>query len=584
MNPKMTVIYKEPATILKDAFAEETLKEYDNVRYSEILLRTRLMGATKPLLLDITGKLVSDRADLKAMVEAGIKSVPTITVEDSDELKRLQKALGHTDDLMSKYKTLMHNMPRKDTAYAMLIRKEILEEVYGIKQGIRGDLNPELKAAITQRNNITSTAYRTMLNRIAEELFKVFKDDKDARNEWIRKYGTSISIKSLLREARKLVAKSVDANGEVQLPSVNTTLKQKTETKPIGVKADVQLPSESVASKKHEITTALPLQSESVASKKHEITTALPSDQNDKEECVKTYDASKINFFNQSCFELSLLPNNIDLIITSPPYWLFRAPQDGINNEEEIGIEPDVDTYAERLSDCFVRCKPKLKKNAIIYVVIADKVNDGCYQGAPELFMIKMIQKGFKLRDKYYWVKSVARPHDGDHSIQNVEHIFKFSLDAKPNTYYDWLATSNDYNNSTFGKGNTIKFGSYLNLSDHVIATAAANTAKLRDKCIEKGLYLEHSTTYPIEVPYACIRLSARKNSVVADIFSGCGNTAVACLQANIDADLNLSFYGTEINPESVKASKINIEEVYGFKPINNTVDFQPNYDNQEAA
>lgn len=568
MNGKMQIIYLDPKTILTHSFAEETLKEYDVVRYSEILLRTRLMGVPNPFILDKSRRVISDQAPLKAALELGIKSVPTITVEDSDELKRLQKAYGHTDDLMSKYITLMHNIPRKDTAYAMLIRKEVLEDVYGIKQGIRGDLNPELKAAITERNNIASTAYRTMLNRIAEELAKVYKDDKDARNEWIRKLGTSISIKTLLREARKLVAKSVDVNGVVHLPSDRIISKQKVETKSSDVKDQAELSSESDVSKKFDITTN------------------QQSVQINREQHVKTYDTSKINFFNQSCSELSLLPNNIDLIITSPPYWLFRAPQEGINNQEEIGNEPDVDTYADRLSDCFVKCIPKLKKEAIIYVVIADKVSDGCYQSAPELFMIKMIQKGFKLRDKYYWVKSVARPHDGDHAIQNVEYIFKFSLDAKPNTYYDWLATSDDYKNSTFGKGNTIKFGSYLNLSDHVITTAAANTAKLRDKCAEKGLFLEHSSTYPLEIPYACIRMSGRKNSVVVDIFSGCGNTAVACLQANIDADLNLTFYGTEINQESVIASKINIEEVYGFKPISNTVDFQPNYNNQsqEAA
>ena len=83
--------------------------------------------------------------------------------------------------------------------------------------------------------------------------------------------------------------------------------------------------------------------------------------------------------------------------------------------------------------------------------------------------------------------------------------------------------------------------------------------------CIKEGFFLDHTSTYLPELPYACLKTSALRNSIVYDPFSGCNNTAVACLWAS---ELNLTYYGTELNEQSVKASWINIEKVHGYKPI----------------
>ena len=572
MQSRLKVVYKETTTILTDSFTEDISREPDSVGYAELKLRVQLLGITNPFILSQSGKLISDHRPLRAALECNIKSVPCIFSEDTDELKRFQISMGHKDELMDKYKVLMQDIKKKDTVYALIIRKEILDEVYNIKQGDRSDLKPEIAAAVRERNSIVSRTYRTIINRIIDELQKIYADDKDARNEWIKNQRNGISLKKMLKAARTHAAKSIDAKGNkvVTTPTTETTTTKIIEL-PVDSPTGDNLSTEITRKVKSKKIPLIPI-SDIGSNTLHDAVnlTVFNSPINDEQSLIdahiKTYDPDKINILNVSCLELSLLPDGINLVITSPPYLLFRQPQEGVDNNEEFGLEPDVETYAERLADYFLNLKSKLAPNATIYVILADKMIRGCFQLAPEMFVLKMIKKGFVCKDKIWWVKKNVQFGDGENTAQNVEYILKFCVKgADSYSNYDWLLNEPKFEGNVFGDDPlTMKMSSFVNLKDGYLTTGTANTAKLRELCIKEGFFLEHSSTYLPEVPYACLKISALKNSIVYDPFSGCNNTAVACLWA---PELNLTYYGTELNEQSVKASFINIEQVHGYKP-----------------
>ena len=114
------------------------------------------------------------------------------------------------------------------------------------------------------------------------------------------------------------------------------------------------------------------------------------------------------------------------------------------------------------------------------------------------------------------------------------------------------------FEDNVFGADTRIKLAAFLQLKDGIVKTPSANTEKLREACKREGFYLEHSSTYPVEIPYLCIKSSCKGNGEdhILDIFNGCGHTAKAVLATKMP----IKYTGLEITADYVKASKINIE------------------------
>ncbi len=257
--------------------------------------------------------------------------------------------------------------------------------------------------------------------------------------------------------------------------------------------------------------------------------TTKPVDANEKYDYVK----NNINIYNQSCTDLTKLTlGSIQSFITSCPYFGVPTPNSNINDPEIIGNEKTVDEFADRLANIFQNCIPYLTEDGSIFVIISDVVRNGSYQLGPETLMVKMRERGFKISDKQFWLKLNGQPGDGQNTFQNVEYVIRFSVCDEPYTNYEWLNETDAFSGNTFGEGEKIKLGSYVNLKKGFITTSSANTVKLREACeLTGGFYLDHNTTQPVEIPYALIKMSAKKGSSICDLFNGCGTTAKAVLQ-----------------------------------------------------
>lgn len=511
----MKVVMKKVADLVPNELKQYLFEtNHDKESFLELKASIALGGVQVPLITYGRNVRKGNRR-LQCCIDLGIKTVPCIDEKYNSELESL--LVDSKSQLTDNYKTFILDSFKKQTVLAKLLRLETLNETYNIRQGARTDLNGRIAMYIMERNAIASTSTRTHLLQLRKHLEKAMPGQRDVQNEWIKQQGGSAKLKTLLIDARRLAA------------SINVNQKN----------ADAS----SIQQRKN---------------------------------CLRQrtdYCNGSITIYNQSCFDLTVIHDRtIQVIVGSPPYPQARPKQDGIDNSQEIGTEPDVETYTDRLVECYTRCKSKLTEDGTIWVNIADNMRDGSFKGAPELFLTKMLRAGFKCCDKIYWVKTSAQPGDGDNSFQNVEYIMKFSVCDRPYTNYAWLNDTDNFNGNTFGKGKRIKISSFINLKQGFITTSPASTAKLRKACEEAGFYLEHTSTYLPEIPYMCIKLSSKINSNILDIFNGCGNTAVAVLEA----EMNLSYYGIEINGQSVKASQINLEKVHKLLPKGDVVDFIP--------
>ncbi len=287
------------------------------------------------------------------------------------------------------------------------------------------------------------------------------------------------------------------------------------------------------------------------------------------------YITDQIKIYNQSCLDLAHIPDkSVRAVIGSPPYHIMKPAQEGFN--DELGQEQTARQYAMHLLEHYIPCKRIMLDDGSIWVVINEGIKNGSYTGAVEWFIVLMIDAGFLLNDVLIWAKYNTQPSGGNRSTRNFEYVLQFTLKPVPKCDFTWLNEFEPLKDNVFGAGAGIKLTSFIHIKEGFVQTSTANTGRLREACEKEGFYLEHSSTYPSEIPFACIKTSCQKGDHIVDLFNGCGNTAKAVLYV----DMGITYHGFEINPVSIRASKINIEMDFGKQPDSITRVFNPNTDN----
>jgi site-specific DNA-methyltransferase (adenine-specific) len=157
---------------------------------------------------------------------------------------------------------------------------------------------------------------------------------------------------------------------------------------------------------------------------------------------------------------------SVDCIITSPPYWALRDYKvDG-----QIGVEKTIDEYVNNLITVFDECKRVLKKSGTCWIVLGDTYFTTTWTGhfckgrthfksdaqaynqpytdsekptanqvpqkslcmIPERFAIKMIDKGWILRNKIIWWKPNCMPSSAkDRFTVDYEYVYFFTKSQK---------------------------------------------------------------------------------------------------------------------------------------------------------
>ncbi|MHA2244747.1 MAG: DNA methyltransferase [Candidatus Hodarchaeales archaeon] len=187
--------------------------------------------------------------------------------------------------------------------------------------------------------------------------------------------------------------------------------------------------------------------------------------------------------------------NSVDCVITSPPYWSQRD----YGFDGQIGTEPSLQDYFEKLVTVFHLLRQKIKLKGIFYLNIGDKYVSK-YGNTP-LAMIPyklayyLVQDGWVLNDTIIWFKPNHMPSSVKNRLTNTyEPIFVLSKEES-NYYTEYKQNKN--------------FSTILRIPLQPVP-------------------YKHMATYPEKLIESLLKLGLPNNGLVLDPFAGSGTTCKA--------------------------------------------------------
>jgi DNA modification methylase len=184
----------------------------------------------------------------------------------------------------------------------------------------------------------------------------------------------------------------------------------------------------------------------------------------------------KANSYNLNCVDISKMDehkNSVDLLFTSPPYFILRKYEN--DDPNQLGHEDTKEEYCTNVAKILNELIPTLKETANVIINIGETYDDGIGYGIPQLLK-ESIEKNTSLiyKDTLVWSKPNPKPVNENikRPINNVEYLLWFVVNPK----------KAKYNMLTFpvkGKGtkishgtkdvdsNGIVYGKHITLSNH---------------------------------------------------------------------------------------------------------------------
>lgn len=311
--------------------------------------------------------------------------------------------------------------------------------------------------------------------------------------------------------------------------------------------------------------------------------------------------------YNEDCKEglIKYVKNkSIDCCITSPPYWGQRlyginpvtwnsTPKDKFCNHQwkdiikiykdngkrvkhytqicekcnswkgELGTEPVYEMYIEHLVSVFDIIYSKLKDDGTLFVNLSDTFSAGnsiemcgCSDikkkslcQIPQRFVIRMIERGWILRNDIIWQKPNAMPNAvKDRFTIDYEHLFFF---VKNQNYY-FNQQFEPYTEPLNRRGGNLTTGNESKY-DELIGQQRNRQRKIRPN--EKGRNKrsvwqintqssqnKHCAVFPEKLVEIPILAGSRSNGLILDPFAGTGTTQ------KVAERLGRSFIGFEID------------------------------------
>jgi DNA modification methylase len=255
---------------------------------------------------------------------------------------------------------------------------------------------------------------------------------------------------------------------------------------------------------------------------------------------------------------------SIDMILTSPPYYLKR----NYGNKNQIGLENTVDKYIVNLMKVFNECYRVLSNKGSCWVVIGDSYIDGSLSSIPHRFAIEMMNCGWIQRNCIIWHKTNPKPESVKTRLGTSNEFIFFFTKIKQNYFFDPDSIRIPYkqNNPTRIKSprhHNIKegFQKHTSIFQDIrgkIPLDFIQQSKHSKSIGEKNgiLDLEHIAVYPEDLCYLPIKSGSKKGDTILDPFSGSGTTGVVSLK------LFRKYIGYEINRNFVNLSIERINNV----------------------
>ena len=158
----------------------------------------------------------------------------------------------------------------------------------------------------------------------------------------------------------------------------------------------------------------------------------------------------KCHNYNINCIDFKQLKehnNSIDLIVTSPPYFIQRNYLKGDNYKHQLGHEKTKEEFCNNIAYIFNAIYPTLKENANVFINMGETYDDGVGYGIPQALKAA-IEQSTKLiyKDTLIWSKPNHKPQNEwtTRPINNIEYILWFVVNPKKAKYKNLTYTLND--------------------------------------------------------------------------------------------------------------------------------------------
>lgn len=159
-----------------------------------------------------------------------------------------------------------------------------------------------------------------------------------------------------------------------------------------------------------------------------------------------------------------ILPNSVDLIVTSPPYW--RKRDYGLKGQ--IGQEKTSEDYVAALISALGEWRRVLRPTGSVFLNIGDTYWQKSLQGIPSLVEASARRAGWILRNRIIWVKKGGMPDPvKDRLAGRHEYILHFALNGY---YYDLFGYAEQYSLGKKGAnpGDVWEIAPQRNLGKHL--------------------------------------------------------------------------------------------------------------------
>ena len=147
----------------------------------------------------------------------------------------------------------------------------------------------------------------------------------------------------------------------------------------------------------------------------------------------------KGNAYNMNCVDVAKLgeiQKLVDLLLTSPPYFILRKYQN--DDPDQLGHQDTAQEYCDDVAKIIGEMVPTLKDTANVMINIGETYDDGVGYGIPQLLK-QSIEKNTPLiyKDVLIWSKSNPKPQNENilRPTNNVEYILWFVVDPKKAKY-----------------------------------------------------------------------------------------------------------------------------------------------------
>jgi DNA modification methylase len=296
---------------------------------------------------------------------------------------------------------------------------------------------------------------------------------------------------------------------------------------------------------------------------------------------------------------LKTIPSeSIDCVITSPPYWALRD----YNVQGQIGLEPTIEEYLNKLTFIFDEVKRVLKPSGTCWINFGDTYaypTKGGHQNKPQgnlydslskrasipklkpklsipnkslcliptRFAVRMIERGWILRNEIIWHKPNAMPERArDRFPVDFEKVFFF---VKERRYFFSRQYEPVKNPQELKRKFASPFDHHKYRQRQRSASDPEAIKRNQWKILQKGRAKRsvwsigtgnslgnHFAVFPPKLVETPILAGSPENGIVLDPFMGSGTTGLVARK------LNRNFIGIELNPEYVELARKRIKNM----------------------